>query len=205
MKKLILISIVLLISAAAQANVITLVNPGFETGDTTGWNIYYGGAVNVVNSHSAFGETGTTFWLPVEGDYFALMSPGSPGGIVQLTQDFDAKGGDVLQFAYFWDSGDYAPFNDRGRIEIWDSGPTTTLKEHSVLSDPANFWGTPWIPVSYTIPYDGDWTISFQVWNDWDGMYQSYLGVDMIPAPGAILLGGIGVTLVGWLRRRRTL
>ena len=214
MKKLIMIcALAVLISAVgAQAG---LTNGSFESGDLTGWSaiVPSGASISVVTSHSDPGGTGVTSWGPTDGSAFALVKTDGPGSLTQLYQSFYATAGADISLDYFWDSGDYVPFDDAATGKILagagTGGPVvTTLFSENINSDPADYWGTPWATVSYTFASSGVYTLLITNTNGLDSILDSYVGIDnvnVIPAPGAILLGSLGVGLVSWLRRRRTL
>lgn len=94
---------------------------------------------------------------------------------------------------------DLGSFEDLGTV-IYDYNaedpdnidPTGSTGEIKVLS--VDVSGFDWVHFDIYGLVDGTWEIN-------PGSHD----VTYIPAPGAIFLGGIGVALVGWLRRRRTL
>jgi hypothetical protein len=215
MKKFMMIFVLAVVVLAVGSVRAGLTNASFESGDLTGWTavVPSGASVGVTVSHSDPGGTGITSWGPTDGSAFALVKTNGAGSITQLYQSFYATAGADLSFDYFWDSQDYVPFDDMATgtllAGMGTGGPlVTTLFSENINSDPADYWGTPWTSVSYTIANSGVYTLLITNMNSLDSILDSYVGIDnvnVIPAPGAILLGSIGVGFVSWLRRRRTL
>jgi hypothetical protein len=94
---------------------------------------------------------------------------------------------------------------DKVTLEVLGAGNTLISETYSL---PYHQGFTPF-SAGFEIDDDTVVTLSFEGYaedgGDNLGMLLDDVSLSAAPAPGAVLLGGIGVALVGWLRRRRAL
>lgn len=99
------------------------------------------------------------------------------------------------------DLGDYDADSDRLFLEVFDTGNNSLGYTDLVIS--SDFVGMQTLSLSAL-------NIAYAVFGARDAVngssvYADNFTFESVPAPGAILLGSIGIGLVSWLRRRRTL
>lgn len=102
----------------------------------------------------------------------------------------------VLAFGANWDTG--ASVGTGILMTFFDGSTNTGTAELS--GDFHTFFGVIWDDTITDVLLTTGSGAGFHEAYTMDDMVYSY-----IPAPGAVLLGSLGVGLVGWLRRRRTL
>jgi large repetitive protein len=150
-----------------------IINPSFETGDFTGWTVVVpvGGSATVVTSFNTF--------IPVEGDFFALLETGSPGNFTSVSQSFFACAGDTISGYAFFQTNETRPqFNDLGEVVIL-SGATVVDTPFSRDAQEGDIGWTNW---SYTFTISGIYTLQARVVNDGSPApaFDSFLGLDAI-------------------------
>lgn len=163
----------------------TTISEGFESSD---WDVTRpDGFAGSVTSQGVTWDAGELLrtgsgWART-GSYGVFDSYGDPGIISVTTTPFVGVGG---WFATTDTSGIVVDIDGQyvGAYGIGENSPHT-------------FFGV--------VDTDGFFSVTFRSTSGHWGADDFTIATQIIPTPGAIILGSIGIGLVGWLRRRRTL
>ena len=147
-----------------------LVNPSFETGDLSGWDVY------IPPGGYAFASSGYMSYYPKDGLYFAQLKTNGGGSYTTVSQTFNASAGSKISDWAFFYTEDFMPYNDDAYVRIIDSDGNVvdTPFEASV----STIGTTPWTYWEYTFTHAGTYTVEARVANNRDPQTDSYMGLD---------------------------
>uniref|UniRef100_UPI00226A0940 beta strand repeat-containing protein n=1 Tax=unclassified Sphingomonas TaxID=196159 RepID=UPI00226A0940 len=167
---------------AAGTNSPTILNPGFATGDTSGWTqIIAGGTAAVVTSANS--SSNVTYKSQIAGDnYFLLAGGGTVSQGNGVKQSFTATAGQTFTlYALFLgaESANYGSFNDNGIVTLKLPDNTTQTLYSQSMSTAGSSATVPWQSKLVTLTQTGNYTITATSANIGDSSVPSHLGFEL--------------------------
>jgi hypothetical protein len=197
------ISLLLLLVFPCLAHADNLINPGFETGDLTGWTAGGGSyGAFVVQSYTDSLMT----YNPVFGSYFLELACWTDGYVYQ---DVNLTAGQVLSGAAALDNtvGIQGGIYPALQVQVFDEGTDTQIATPLAISTDNPTYGAagPWTSWSWTAPYSGTFELKYDVNANpvWGHEYGLFDAPQPTPEPGTCALLLLGLPGLAALRRRR--